>query len=170
MENVNDEHVIELVGTDGGVEFPRYSIDHTNMIKNMLEDMEVINNTDKTTKIIIPNTEKEVLERMKKYAIAYHNNLPKDTKKDAKQKPEISFEDWELEHKTTDIPTLQKMIQACNFMEFKKMLTFSVFCMAELVKGKTTEQLREMFNIENDFTPEEEEQIKKESKWCTECS
>uniref|UniRef100_A0A0K0DLJ7 Skp1-related protein n=1 Tax=Angiostrongylus cantonensis TaxID=6313 RepID=A0A0K0DLJ7_ANGCA len=38
----------------------------------------------------------------------------------------------------------------------------------ELIMGKTTEEIREMFNIVNDFTPEEEEQIRKENAWCEE--
>ncbi|KIH57029.1 Skp1 family, tetramerization domain protein [Ancylostoma duodenale] len=35
-------------------------------------------------------------------------------------------------------------------------------------KGKTPEEIRVMFNITNDFTPEEEENIRKENAWCEE--
>ncbi|VDM51727.1 unnamed protein product [Angiostrongylus costaricensis] len=38
----------------------------------------------------------------------------------------------------------------------------------ELITGKTPEEIRKMFNIVNDFTPEEEEQIRKENAWCEE--
>jgi len=37
-----------------------------------------------------------------------------------------------------------------------------------MIKGKKVEELRKLFNIPNDFTPEEEEQIKKENAWCEE--
>ena len=32
-----------------------------------------------------------------------------------------------------------------------------------MIKGKTPEEIRKLFNIVNDFTPEEEAQIKKEN-------
>ena len=49
---------------------------------------------------------------------------------------------------------------------------------ASFIKGKTTEEIRERFNIVSDFTPEEEEkvvtnlaayvQIRQENKWADE--
>jgi len=37
---------------------------------------------------------------------------------------------------------------------------------ANMIKGKTPEEIRRTFNIKNDFTPEEEEQIRRENAWC----
>lgn len=34
---------------------------------------------------------------------------------------------------------------------------------ANMIKGKSVEEIRKTFNIVNDFTPEEEEQIRKEN-------
>merc|ERR1740117_2878331 len=34
------------------------------------------------------------------------------------------------------------------------------------VDGKTPEEIRIRFNIKNDFTPEEEEEVKRENAWC----
>ena len=36
---------------------------------------------------------------------------------------------------------------------------------ANMIKGKTPEEIRRTFNIKNDFSPEEEEQIRKENAW-----
>ncbi|CAG8632882.1 4398_t:CDS:2 [Cetraspora pellucida] len=39
---------------------------------------------------------------------------------------------------------------------------------AEFCKGKTPDEIRKTFNIINDFTPEEEEHVRKENEWCEE--
>merc|ERR1711939_1090527 len=39
---------------------------------------------------------------------------------------------------------------------------------ASMIKGKTPEEIRKTFNIVNDFTPEEEAQVREENKWCEE--
>ena len=36
---------------------------------------------------------------------------------------------------------------------------------AEMIRGKTPEEIRTHFNIKNDFTPEEEEQVRRENEW-----
>jgi S-phase kinase-associated protein 1 len=35
-----------------------------------------------------------------------------------------------------------------------------------MIKGKTSEEIRQTFNIANDFSPEEEEEIRKENQWA----
>lgn len=35
-----------------------------------------------------------------------------------------------------------------------------------MIKGKTPEEIRKHFNIQNDFTPEEEEEVRRENEWC----
>lgn len=37
-----------------------------------------------------------------------------------------------------------------------------------MIKGKTPEEIRKTFNIKNDFTTSEEEQVRKENEWCEE--
>ena len=48
------------------------------------------------------------------------------------------------------------------------MLDLTCKSVAEMIKGKTPEEIRKHFNIKNDFTPEEEEQVRKENEWCEE--
>lgn len=37
-----------------------------------------------------------------------------------------------------------------------------------MIKGKSPEEIRKTFNIQNDFTPEEEDQIRRENEWAEE--
>ena len=36
-----------------------------------------------------------------------------------------------------------------------------------MIKGKTPEEIRKTFNIKNDFTPEEEEEVRRENQWVS---
>ena len=37
-----------------------------------------------------------------------------------------------------------------------------------MIKGKSPDEIRKTFNIQNDFTPEEEDQIRRENEWAEE--
>ena len=37
---------------------------------------------------------------------------------------------------------------------------------ANMIKGKTPEEIRKVFNIKNGFTEEEEAHVHKENQWC----
>ena len=53
-------------------------------------------------------------------------------------------------------------------MDIKSLLDLTCAKVAALIKGKTPEEIRKTFNIVNDFTPEEEAQVREENKWCEE--
>ena len=60
------------------------------------------------------------------------------------------------------------IIMAANYMEIRPLLELTCRAVAQKVRGKSAEEIRQTFNIVNDFTPEEEEQIRKENEWCQE--
>ena len=51
-------------------------------------------------------------------------------------------------------------------MDIKSLLELASSKVASIIKGKTPEEIRKTFNIQNDFTPEEEQQIREENQWC----
>ena len=62
---------------------------------------------------------------------------------------------------------LFEIILAANYIDLQPLLDLACAQVATQIKGKTPEEIRQTFKIENDFTPEEEEQIREENKWCT---
>ncbi|KAG6505319.1 SKP1-like protein 1B [Zingiber officinale] len=50
-------------------------------------------------------------------------------------------------------------IQAANYMDIKELLNLSCQSVADMIIEKTPGEIRKMFNIKNDFTPEEEEKV-----------
>ncbi len=55
-----------------------------------------------------------------------------------------------------------------NYLDIKPLLDVTCKTVAQQMKGKTPEELRELFGIENDFSPEEYEEAKKENEWLSE--
>ncbi|CAL5072228.1 unnamed protein product [Urochloa decumbens] len=75
------------------------------------------------------------------------------------------FDDAFLE---VDRATLFDLILAANYLDIKGLLNLTCQKVADSVKGKTPEQIREMYNIVNDLTPEEEAEIRRETQWAFE--
>lgn len=49
--------------------------------------------------------------------------------------------------------------QAANYLDIKGLLDVTCKTVANMIKGKTPEEIRKTFNIKNDFTEEEEAQV-----------
>lgn len=52
---------------------------------------------------------------------------------------------------------LFKIILASNYLDIKLLLNVSYKTVANMIKGKSLEEIRKTFNITNDFTPKEED-------------
>lgn len=61
---------------------------------------------------------------------------------------------------------LFELVLAANYLEIKDLRTAICKTVANMIKGKTAEEIRTMWNIKSDFTKEEEEEVRKENEWC----
>lgn len=78
---------------------------------------------------------------------------------------EISSE-WDEQFIDVNQNILFELVLAANYMDIKPLLELSSAKVASMMKGKSTEEIRKIFNIVNDFTPEEEIAIMAENKWA----
>jgi len=93
-----------------------------------------------------------------------HHQHPHDNDLLAADLPE-----WERNFTSSlDSPTLFDVILASNYLVISRLTDITCKTVANMIKGKTPEEIRKTFNIKNDFTPEEEEAVRKENAWTEE--
>ncbi|KAJ1962555.1 hypothetical protein IWQ62_003488 [Dispira parvispora] len=80
--------------------------------------------------------------------------------------PKLELDDWDRDFCKMDQGTLFELILAANYLDIKPLLDLTCFMVANMIRGKEPEEIRRTFNIKSDFTPEEEEWVKRENEWC----
>lgn len=65
-----------------------------------------------------------------------------------------------------DQTLLFDLIVASNFLDIRGLLDLTCKAAANLIRGRTVEEIRKKFNIKNDFTAQEEEQLMRENAWA----
>ena len=75
---------------------------------------------------------------------------------------------WHADYVNVEQEMLFEIVMAANYLDVKPLLELSCAKVASLIKGKTVQEIRQFFNIENDFTPEEEAQVMEENRWAEE--
>ncbi|ORY52280.1 E3 ubiquitin ligase SCF complex, Skp subunit [Rhizoclosmatium globosum] len=129
------------------------------LIKNMLEDVGEADDQP----IPLPNVSGAILQKVRHHA---QRRPPAAPEEETKPKSSEDIEERDKEFMNVDQGTLFEIILAANYLDMKNLLDLGCKTVANMIKGKSVEEIRKTFNIVNDFTPEEEEQIRKENEWC----
>ncbi|KAJ9538550.1 hypothetical protein OSB04_031283 [Centaurea solstitialis] len=116
-------------------------------IRNMVEE-------DCATSVIpLPNVDAETLALV----IEYLN-----------QQPSVSEDDMKKFVDEREILTLLKLAKAASYLDIKGLEDLVCGKVSYLIKDFPVEKAREVFGIENDFTPEEERALRDEYAWAHE--
>lgn len=131
-------------------------------VKSLIEDAGV------DQPIPLPNVEAAVLEKVVEY-INYHVQHPTvvtEEKKDEQRTDNIIG--WDLDFCKVAQEMLFKLILAANYLDIKDLLDVTCKTVANMIKGKTPSEICATFNIVDNFTDAEREQVRKENEWCEE--
>ncbi|KAM7257763.1 hypothetical protein ACFE04_013504 [Oxalis oulophora] len=115
------------------------------------------------TEIPIPNVSSKILSKVIEYC-KKHTETSKG--KDSTTYVDDELKSWDAVFVKVDQSTLLELILAANYLEVKSLLDLTCQAVADMMKDKTPEEIRKLFNITNDFTPEEEEEIRRENQWA----
>ncbi|GFS43300.1 hypothetical protein NPIL_292461 [Nephila pilipes] len=158
---------IKLQSSDGeifevDVEIAKASV----TIKTMLEDLGM--DDDEQEVVPLPNVNSAILKKVIQWATYHRDDPPPPEDDDSKDKRTDDISSWDADFLKVDQGTLFELILAANYLDIKGLLDVTCKTVANMIKGKTPEEIRKTFNIKNDFTPSEEEQVRKENEWCEE--
>lgn len=167
MAESNSAQKVWLASNDSAtIEVDRVVAERSMLIKNMLEDVGD-DSIQQDNPIPIPNVNEAVLRKVIEWC-EHHRNDPvqqQDDESDARKKT-TDIEEWDQKFMQVDQEMLFEIILASNYLDIKPLLDVGCKTVANMIKGKSPEEIRKTFNITNDFTPEEEEQIRRENEWA----
>ena len=160
---------IKLQSCDGqsfpvDVEIAKKSI----TIKTMLEDLGIEEEGTEGTdnQVPLPNMNAPILKKVIEWATQHKDDLPPPKEDGNTQRRTVDIPEWDQDFLKVDQGTLFELILAANYLDIKGLLDVTCKTVANMIKGKTPEEIRKTFNIKNDFNPEEEEQVRRENQWC----
>jgi S-phase kinase-associated protein 1 len=153
------------ITTSDGVEMKveRPVAERSILIKNLLEDL----GGESEESIPIPNVNEAVMKKVVEWC-GHHKNDPPATQDDDSdsRKKSTDIDEWDQKFMQVDQEMLFEIILAANYLDIKALLDVGCKTVANMIKGKSPEEIRKTFNIQNDFTPEEEDQIRRENEWA----
>ena len=155
---------ITLVSSDGEkVEVSNKAVQRSVLVKGIIEDY------PDDAEVPLNNVKSNILKKIKEYLEHYENTEPKEIERPLpSQNIKECVDEWDNNYIDVDLDLIFELILGANYMDIKPLLELASAKVASIIKGKTTEEIRKTFGIQNDFTPEEEQQIIEENKWCME--
>ncbi|KAF2860938.1 E3 ubiquitin ligase SCF complex, Skp subunit [Piedraia hortae CBS 480.64] len=154
---------VTLTSSDGvEMKTTRKVIERSTVIKDMFGDLGA-----SSEPIPIMNVTENVLRKVLEWCIHHQNDPPASLEDDSdSRKKTTDIDEWDQKFMQVDQEMLFEIILAANYLDIKALLDIGCKTVANMIKGKSPEEIRKTFNIQNDFTPEEEEQIRRENEWA----
>ena len=137
-------------------------------IKEILDEFGITNEKKAKGEIVeIHEVDGPVLEKILEW-VNYHKDDPNANA------PEDDFGcldnicEWDVEFLKIETSLLFELVTAAKYLKIQGLVKICCKSLAKMITGKTPEELRNFFRIQNDYLPEEEEAVRKENQWCEE--
>lgn len=126
------------------------------VIRTMFDNDGVTKNYEET--IPLPRVKGEILKKVLEWC-SYHkydNVTHEDYENDSKSIADQEIPAWDVEFLKVDAETLLELLMAANYLEVKGLFREACKITAGMIKGRSPEEIRQLFNIENDLGDVEE--------------
>ena len=153
---------VKLITSDGEeVEIDIDVAEKSVLIKGLIDD-------SPEEQIPLPNVKRPILEKVIDFCKYLKDHQAPEIEKPLKSVDLASNVDdpWYVDYINLEQEDLFELIMASNYLEIRPLLELACANVGSLVKNKSIQEIRKFFNIENDFSPEEEQQIMEDNKWA----
>ncbi|KAF9470562.1 E3 ubiquitin ligase SCF complex, Skp subunit [Pholiota conissans] len=132
-------------------------VERSAYIKSMLVDFV---ESDPPFPFELFNVSSSVMKKVLEYC-EHHRGEPLPSadagqSQDETRKRTTDISEWDQKFITVDQEMLFEIILAADYLDIKSLLDVGCKTVANMMKGKTPEEIRKLFNIVNDPTPKEE--------------
>eukprot|EP00924_Labyrinthula_sp_SR-Ha-C_P004111 maker-scaffold_3-snap-gene-14.48-mRNA-1 protein AED:0.04 eAED:0.04 QI:130/1/1/1/1/1/3/99/180 len=167
-ENKYDDKLVHLLSSEGTKEVVQFKlVKQSKLIRNLIEDSIMDSTEDDPAEVPLENVDTETLRKVIEFWDQNEKNKMNEIEKPLRDTNiGIIAGEWYGKYINIEQESLFKLITAANYLDVKSLLDLSCAKVASMIKGKSPEEIRSLFNIKNDFTPEEEAKIREENKWC----
>jgi len=162
--NADEGGTVNLVSKEGNTyEVPIAVAKMSKLVETTIDE----ESDEDVQEIPLPNVKTAVLAKVIEYCTHYKSEPMTPIQTPLKSaKIEEVVQKWYADFVKVEQVLLFELVTAANFMDIKPLLDLTCFAVAVMIKGKSADEIRKIFNISNDFTPEEEAQVREENKWC----
>jgi S-phase kinase-associated protein 1 len=156
---------------------PRSAIALSKLLNDLLQD---VSDDEQQTLVPLANVDAPTFESVADYLTHYIEPLkPVAIEKPLKGPLKDLLPSWDKEYvynklfkgdNEKDHELLFKTLMAANFLGVEPLRDLCCAAIANMLRNKTPEQIMEVFNVKEPFTPEEERAIEQQYPWLTETS
>ncbi|KAK9898319.1 E3 ubiquitin ligase SCF complex, Skp subunit [Cystobasidium minutum MCA 4210] len=152
--SVDPLHPVKLTSSDG-TEYtvPYKVISQSVLVKNLIDDVGIGEDDEA---IPLPNVDSATFEKVIEWC-THHSDDPEPFVDEFEDEFEtarnVVITEWDARFYAVEHEVLFDTLLAANYLDIKLLLDVGCKTVANMMKGKTAEEIREMFGIENDFTP-----------------
>lgn len=133
------------------------------LVKSMMDENGE-DEDDGPTEIPLPNVKAQVLRKVIEFCEHHLEEPMTEIEKPLKsQNMADVVQKWYADFVDLEQVLLFELILAANFMDIKPLLDLTCLAVSILIKGKSAGELRQMFNISNDLSAEEQAEADRES-------
>jgi len=136
----------------------------SNLVKDMLAD-----DDDETPEIPLPNVTRSALLKVVEFCEKHASDPMVQISRPIKSTDMRQIVgEWDAAFIEMEQKMLFDVILAANYMDIPSLLDLGCAKIASMIKNKSPDEIKDLFGIDKNSTPEEDEQIRQENPWIFE--
>lgn len=125
----------------------------------------------------LSNVNGQTLKYICAYLEHHHDNRPAPIERPLRTPLAAVVSVWDRDFIYTDLiqggderqhALLIDVLMGAHYLNIKELVELCLAALASIIKGKRSDEIRDVLQIQNDYSPEEMARINEECKWCEE--